>query len=531
MNCLLLAGFIIVSRVAVLVSKQLLKSGIIVSIMTFLSRILGLVRDIVMANLLGASWVTDVFLVAQKIPNFLRRLFAEGAFSQAFIPVLSEYQTNQDLQQVKKLIADTAGTLAVVLSFIAIIGVVGSPLLVSLFGPGFLSDSNEYALASLLLKITFPYILFISLTAFCGSVLNSIGRFAIPAFTPVLLNICMICAAIMVSSAAPDKIAMALAWGIFFAGVVQLLFQLPFLWREGLLVKPRWGWHSPGVQKILTLMLPALFGVSVAQINLLLDTVIASFLEKDGSITWLYYSDRMLEFPLGLFAIAISTVILPALSKQHASKDSQSFNATLNWGLRLVFLIGIPATIGLFMMAEPIILTVFQHGEYTQLSAYYTSLSLKAYIVGLLGFMLVKVLATGFFSRQDTKTPVKIGIIAMVVNMIFNLILFYPMEHVGLALATAISAIVNATLLFVTLYKNKLFTPDSRWKTWFIKLSLANLALIGFIYFVMSPVALWQSWDLWQRISQMLILVLGSVAVYIVSLILLGVRTKDLKHD
>ncbi len=499
--------------------------------MTLLSRLLGLVRDIVMANFLGATWVTDVFLVAQKIPNFLRRLFAEGAFSQAFIPVLSEYQSNRDIQEVKKLIAETAGTLAVVLSVVAVIGILGSPVLVMMFGPGFIGKSHEFELASLLLKITFPYILFISLTAFCGSVLNSIGRFAVPAFTPVLLNLSIISAAIVVSPAAPDKTATALAWGVFVAGIAQFLFQLPFLWREKLLVKPSWGWKSTGVQKILVLMGPALFGVSVAQINLLLDTVIASFLEKDGSITWLYYSDRMLEFPLGIFAIAISTVILPSLSRQHAKKDVKEFNQTLNWGLRLVFLIGLPATIGLFMMAEPIILTVFQHGEYSLLSAYYTSLSLKAYIIGLLGFMLIKVLATGFFSRQDTKTPVKIGIFAMAVNMLFNLLLFVPLEHVGLALATAISAIVNASLLFYNLRKSAVFIADGCWKSWFAKLFVANLVLIAFIYFFMVPIESWKTWGLIDRATNMAFLVVGSVFVYLVSLFLLRVKLSDLRYD
>lgn len=511
-------------------SKQLLKSGIIVGAMTFLSRILGLVRDIVMANLLGASWVTDVFLVAQKIPNFLRRLFAEGAFSQAFIPVLSEYQTNKELQEVKRLISETIGTLSLVLVLVTIIGVVGSPILVSMFGPGFIGEPQEFELASLLLKITFPYILFISLTAFFGSILNSVGRFAVPAFTPVFLNISMISAAILVTPASPNKTAMALAWGIFAAGIIQLLFQLPFLWREGLLVKPTWGWRSTGVQKILALMGPALFGVSVAQINLLLDTVIASFLEKEGSITWLYYSDRMLEFPLGIFAIAISTVILPSLSRQHASKNTNDFNQTLNWGLRLVFLIGIPATIGLFMMAEPVMLAVFQHGEFTQASAYAASLSLKAYIIGLLGFMLIKVLATGFFSRQDTKTPVKIGIIAMATNMVFNLILFYPLEHVGLALATAISAVVNASLLFITLKRNGIFKPDGRWKTWLLKLLIANLVLAIFIYFFIGSIDAWRAWNLFERVWHITLLIFGSVAIYLVSLGLLGVRIKDLRH-
>ncbi|MFT6732288.1 MAG: putative peptidoglycan lipid II flippase [Polaribacter sp.] len=511
-------------------SKHLLKSGVIVSAMTFLSRILGLTRDIIMADLLGASWVSDVFIVAQKIPNFLRRLFAEGAFSQAFIPVLSEYQTNRELNEVKRLVAETSGTLGLILLIVSIVGVIGSPVLVSIFGTGFIGKPEEFELASTLLKITFPYILFISLTAFSGSILNSVGKFAVPAFTPVFLNLSMISAAIMVSPALPDETAMAFAWGIFVAGIIQLMFQLPFLWREGLLVKPKWGWRSEGVRRILTLMGPAIFGVSVAQINLLLDTVIASFLEEEGSITWLYYSDRMLEFPLGIFAIAIATVILPSLSRHHNKNEPDEFNYTMNWGLRLVFLIGVPAALGLYVMAEPILLTVFQRGEFDLSDAYSASLSLKAYIIGLIGFMLIKVLATGFFSRQDTKTPVKVGIIAMSVNMLFNIILFYPLAHVGLALATTISALLNATLLFMALYKSKAFIPDGRWRSWFLKLIIGNIALFGFIKFTMADILIWQEWQTWDRVQNMIVLVIGSVLVYFIAMFLVGVRAKDLKH-
>ncbi len=511
-------------------SKQLLKSGIIVSSMTFISRILGLTRDIIMADLLGATWVSAVFIVAQKIPNFLRRLFAEGAFSQAFVPVLSEYQTNRHLNEVKRLVAETSGTLGLILLVVAIVGVIGSPVLVSIFGPGFIDKPKEFELASLLLKITFPYILFISLTAFSGSVLNSVGKFAVPAFTPVFLNLSMISAAIMVSPALPDKTAMAFAWGIFIAGILQLMFQLPFLWKEGLLIRPRWGWQSEGVKRILALMGPAIFGVSVAQINLLLDTIIASFLEDEGSIAWLYYSDRMLEFPLGIFAIAIATVILPSLSRYHAKNETEDFNHTMNWGLRLVFLIGVPAALGLFVMAEPILLTVFQRGVFEVSDAYSASLSLKAYIVGLIGFMLIKVLATGFFARQDTKTPVKIGIIAMSVNMLFNIILFFPLAHVGLALATTISALLNATLLFIALYRTNTFIPDGRWKSWFLKLLIGNIALFGYIKFQMADILMWQNWHTWDRVQNMLLLVIGSVSIYVIAMFLVGVRARDLKH-
>lgn len=510
-------------------SKQLLKSGVIVSAMTLISRVLGLVRDIVMFHILGSHFAADVFLVAQKIPNFLRRLFAEGAFSQAFIPVLSEYQTNKDIQEVKNLVGETFGTLTVILVIVSVIGVLGSPILVSLFGPGFIDEPHKFELASLLLKITFPYILFISLTAFCGSILNSIGKFAVPAFTPVLLNLSIISAAIIVSPALEEAIAKALAWGVFAAGVVQLMMQLPFLWKEGYLVKPKWAWNSPGVRKILTLMGPALFGVSVGQINLLLDTVIASFLET-GSIVWLYMSDRMLEFPLGMFGIAISTVILPSLSRQHSSANNKDFNATLNWALKLVCLIGIPASIGLFMMAEPIILTVFQHGKVSIADAYASSLSLKAYIVGLLGFMFIKVLATGFFSRQDTKTPVRIGIIAMVTNMVFNLVLFFPLAHVGLALATSISAILNATLLFLALRKTGTFALDDQWKSWLLKLFFGCGALIIFINYKMAPMVEWRTWSILERSENMILLVVFSILVYAIATVLVGVRGRHFRQ-
>jgi len=511
-------------------SKQLLKSGIIVSGMTLLSRVLGLTRDMVMFHLLGTHWAADVFLVAQKIPNFLRRLFAEGAFSQAFIPVLSEFQTNKEIIEVKKLVSETFGTLAVILAVVAVVGSLGSPVLVSIFGTGFLIQSPEkFELASVLLKITFPYIFFISLTAFCGSILNSLGRFAIPAFTPVLLNISIISAAIMVSPGLEQTTALAMAWGIFAAGIIQLLIQLPFLWKEGYLVKPTWGWRSPGVQKILALMGPALFGVSVGQINLLLDTIIASFLQT-GSIAWLYVSDRMLEFPLGMFGIAISTVILPSLSRQHTSQDSKQFSSTLNWALRLVCLIGIPATLGLYLMAEPIILTVFQHGKFDLRDSYMAGMSLRAYIVGLLGFMFIKVLATGFFSRQNTKTPVKIGMIAMTVNMVFNLLLFQPLGHVGLALATSISAILNAGLLFYALSKEQAFILDDDWFPWMVKIFIGNLVMVFFIIWQMENVNYWREWDISNRIEQMLILVVGSVTVYAVSMYFTGVRGRHLKH-
>jgi len=441
-----------------------------------LSRVLGLIRDVVVAGYFGASGASDAFFVAFKIPNFLRRLFAEGAFAQAFVPVLSEYRTQRDLSAVQALVNRTAGSLGSVLLLVTLIGSAGSPLLAMLFAPGFyLSGAESFDLAAQMLRITFPYLLLISLTAFAGSILNSYERFAVPAFTPVLLNLSLIGSAVYLSPLFDPPI-LAMAWGVFMAGAVQLAFQLPFLARIKLLPRPQSGWRDEGVQRILKLMLPALFGVSVAQINLLLDTVLASFLQQ-GSVSWLYYSDRLAELPLGVFGIAIATVILPSLSRKHAQSSSEKFSLMLDWALRMVMLIGVPASVALIVLAKPLLTTLFHYGAMTERDVEMASFSLQAYGLGLLAFMLIKVLAPGYFSRQDTKTPVKIAVVAMVANMAFNLALIGPLAHAGLALATALSAFLNAGLLLKGLLKQGVFHFAPGWGRWLTQLVLANLSL------------------------------------------------------
>lgn len=506
-------------------SEKLFKSTAIVSIMTFLSRILGFVRDIIIARLFGAGLGADVFFVAFKIPNFLRRLFAEGAFSQAFIPVLAEYRHRGD-RDLKDLIANTSGTLAAMLFIITAIGVLAAPILIMVFAPGFVDNPEKIALAGDLLKITFPYLFFISLTALAGSILNSFGKFAVPAFTPVFLNLSLIGSALWLSPQLEQPIT-ALAWGVFIGGVVQLLFQIPFLIDIKQLPKPRWGWKDSGVQKILKLMLPAMFGVSVAQINLLLDTILASFLVT-GSISWLYYSDRLVEFPLGVFGIALSTVILPSLSKKHASASKAEFSETIDWALRWVFLIGTPAAIGLIWLAEPLLLTLFQYGEFTPLDAHKASLSLMAYGLGLLPFILIKVLAPGFYARQDTKTPVKIGIIAMVTNMVLNIILMMQYAHVGLALATSLSAMLNAGLLFIGLRKLEVYNPVAGWPRFLIKLIVANVSLLGLLMLLTPLTSEWLPWTAWYRFAILFGLIISAAIIYFLVLSLVGVKVKSL---
>ncbi|WP_173498287.1 murein biosynthesis integral membrane protein MurJ [Marinobacterium sp. xm-g-59] len=496
--------------------------------MTMISRVLGLIRDVVVAGYFGASGASDAFFVAFKIPNFLRRLFAEGAFAQAFVPVLSEYRSQRDLTAVQFLVNRTAGSLGSVLLLVTLLGSLGSPLLAMLFAPGFyMSGSESFGLAADMLRITFPYLMLISLTAFCGAILNSYERFAVPAFTPVLLNVCLIGSAVYLSPMFDPPI-MALAWGVLMAGTVQLLFQLPFLARLRLLPVPQAGWKDEGVRRILKLMLPALFGVSVAQINLLLDTVLASFLQT-GSVSWLYYSDRLVELPLGVFGIAIATVILPSLSRKHSEKSGEEFAKMLDWAVRMVLLIGIPSAVALILLAEPLLTTLFHYGEMTDRDVSMAAMSLRAYGLGLLAFMLIKVLAPGYFSRQDTKTPVKIAVKAMVANMVFNLILIFPLAHAGLALATALSAFMNAGWLLHGLIKQGVFKWQTGWLRWSMQLLFAN-ALMAAVILLFAPAASdWLSAGLWQRVEWMFLLVASAVLVYCAALILSGVRIRHLR--
>ncbi|RUO77045.1 murein biosynthesis integral membrane protein MurJ [Idiomarina seosinensis] len=514
-------------------SKSLLRSGFIVSFMTLISRVLGLVRDVVIANLMGAGAAADVFFFANKIPNFLRRLFAEGAFAQAFVPVLTEYKQGRELPEQQLLIARVSGTLGTIITVVTIFGVIASPIVTALFGMGWFLDwwndgpqGHKFVLASDLLQITFPYLWFITFTAMAGAILNTLGKFAVAAFTPVFLNVAIISAAIWLAPNL-DQPEYGLAWGVFFGGLIQMLFQLPFLKKAGLLVKPQWGWRDPGVTKIRKLMLPAIFGVSVSQINLLLDTLIASFL-MTGSISWLYYSDRLLEFPLGLFGIAIATVILPALSSRHVDKSPEHFTKTLDWGIRMVLILGIPAMAGLFFLAEPMLMVLFMHGAFTPDDARMASYSLMAYSAGLLSFMLVKVLATGFYSRQDTKRPVKFGIIAMAANMVFNIALAIPFSYVGLAMATAASAAINAGLLGFTLYREGVLKAQPGTWRFIVQVLIATAVMIAAILWYSPGTEAWRTTSILER-PWLLAQVIGlGIIAYLGTLLITGMRPRHI---
>lgn len=506
---------------------HLLKSITQVGSNTLISRLFGLIRDIVIANSFGASAGVDGFLVAFRLPNFLRRLFAEGAFSQAFIPVLADYQKNHSLEDVRDLCSHVSGVLGLSVLLVSIAGVLGAPFFVMVFAPGFGGEPDKFALTVEMTRLTFPYLFFISLAGFASSVLNAYGRFGVPAFVPVLLNWCLIAATLWLSPYMEEPVT-ALAWGVFLAGVVQLIFHIPFLMRLGLLVRPRFQWRHSGVARIIRIMVPGIIGVSVVQVNLLIDTLIASFLVT-GTVTWLYYADRMVEFPLGVFGIALATVVLPTLSRLHASADRRDFSKTLDWSLRLVFVIGLPSTIALAILATPILSTLFEYGEFGSNDVYNASVALIAYSIGLVGFMGIKVLAAGFYSREDMKTPVRVALIAMVVNLILNLSFVGIMGHAGLALATSISALLNAVLLLRILVENNVLQLRSGWGLLAARVFVAGV-ILGIVLWVLrdSPAELSYG-SLSERSLGLGLCLVGGVITYFGALLVTGFRFSDLR--
>ena len=511
--------------------RGLLRSSAMTGSMTFVSRILGLVRDVVLARIFGPGDGADAFFLAFKIPNFLRRLFAEGAFNQAFVPVLSEYRSQRPLAQVQELVNAVAGYLGSVLLVITTLVVLAAPLVAWPIAYGFTSDPAKFALFVDMLRITFPYLLLISLTAFAGSILNSYDRFAVPALTPALLNLSLIASALLLSPyfAQPE---VALAWGVLIAGISQLLFQLPFLRRIQLLPRPVLKRDHEGVQRVIKLMIPAMFGVSVSQINLLLDTFIASLLVA-GSVSWLYFSERLMDLPLGIFAVAVATVVLPSLSRRHAERSAEEFAALLDWALRLILLIAIPASLALVLLAEPMIITLFQNDNFDVTDVVQVTSSLKAYALGLVAFMAIKVFAPGFYSRQDTRTPVRIGIIAMAVNMLLNIVLVFGlgMAHTGLALATSLAAFLNAGLLFAGLRKHGVFRFQPGWLTFVLRVILANLVMCFFLVWLAGEWQQWLEWSTWRQTGLLATLCFGGMIIYAGMLLLAGMRPVDFRRQ
>jgi putative peptidoglycan lipid II flippase len=501
----------------------LLRSSVITSGATFLSRITGLVREIVLAWLFGDGAAADAFFVAFKIPNFLRRLFAEGAFSQAFVPVLSEYRQKFSTDEVKLFIDRISGTLSLTLAIITALGIAGASLISAVFAPGYLDDPQKFNLLVSMLQVTFPYLLLISMTGFAGAILNSYGNFSVPALTPVLLNVTLIAAALLLSPLFAEP-ALALAWGVLLAGSIQLLVQVPFLSHLKMLPRPRLTPRHEGVTKVMLLMLPVMFSVSVGQINLLLDTILATMIEGDGAVSWLYYADRLLELPLGIFGIAIATVILPSLSRIHSKGNEKEFAATLEWGLRSILVLGVPASVALIVLAQPLIITLYQRGAFGVDSVNPTAASLQAFSIGLVSFMAIKILASAYFSRQDTRTPVRYGVIAMISNMVLNLLFILPLGHVGIALATGLAAIINAGLLLRGLVQRKVFAPGGAWWMYVFKVFAASAVMLGVLLVIRQSPAQWSAWSDFVRAGVLLLVCAAGGLTYLLALLALGVR-------
>lgn len=507
---------------------NLLRALASISSMTLLSRILGFARDAIIARVFGAGMAMDAFVVAFKLPNLLRRLFAEGAFSQAFVPILAEYRNQRGDAETHVLINRVATMLFVVLMGVAALGVLGAPLVIMLVAPGFSAEPDKFALTVDLMRIVFPYIVFMSLVALAAGVLNTWSRFMLPAFTPVLLNVAMILAAVL---AAPwfDPPILALAWGAFLGGVLQLGLQWYGLKRLGMV--PRWDWapKDPGVRRILKLMAPAALGVSVAQISLILNTVFASFLGT-GSVSWLYYADRLMEFPSGMLGVALGTLLLPSLARHYADNDPGEYSRLMDWGLRMTLVLAAPAAVGLGVLAIPLIATLFQYGEFGAQDLEMTRQALVAYSVGLVGIILVKVLAPGFYARQNIKTPVKIAIFTLLATQAMNLAFIWPLKHAGLALAIGLGACINAGILYYQLRRQGIFQPQPGWMAFLLKLAVA-LALMGAgLWYGAGDADLWLGYAFNWRLGHLAGLVLGGMAVYFATLWALGFRLADFRR-
>ena len=497
-----------------------------VSFWTFVSRILGLVRDVVITGLLGAGVALDTFVVIMKIPSVFRRLFAEGAFNQAFVPVLAEYKEKED-SEIRDLIDNTFGSLSAILIIVTALAFLFTPIFVMIFAPGFYMEPLKKDLAIDILQITFPYLFFVSLVAFSGSILNSYQKFSLPALTPLFYNLCLIVAAIWFAPQL-DVPIYAIAWGVFVAGIIQVIIQIPALMQLGLLPRIKINTQHPGVRKVIYLMIPGIIAGGVSQINMLIDTILASLLPT-GSPSWLYVSDRLMQLPLGIFAIAIGTVILPRLSSLFVSEDKTSFSNTLDWSIKLVLIIGLPAVIGLVLLAEPIILILFERGEFNSGDSLQASYSLIALAFGLLAFMLIKILTPSFFARQQPKKPMYVALASMVLNAILAWMLGFNLGygHIGLALASSISAFFTVLTLLFLLRKEKVYQPSSGWLIFWIRLAFASAILIAFISNFGEAASALRKFTVIAKIIYILKMITISMALYFLALRLTGMKVKD----
>jgi len=496
-----------------------------VSSLTLVSRILGFVRDLIIARVFGAGFATDAFFVAFKLPNLLRRLFAEGAFSQAFVPVLAEYKARRGDAEARVLVDHVAAFLALALVVVTVVGVLAAPAIIYVTAPGFAQTPGKFDLTVDLLRVIFPYIFFISLTAFAGGILNTYSRFAVPAVTPALLNLSFIGFALW---GAPhfDPPVKALAWAVFAGGIAQLAVQIPALARIGLLPRFRLDFRDEGVWRVLRLMAPAVLGVSIAQVSLVINVIFASFLAT-GSVSWLYYADRLMEFPIGLLGAALGTILLPSLARHHADRSTGAYSDLLDWGLRMTLLLAAPAAAALALLAVPLITTLFHYGAFGVDDVFATRRAVIAYSVGLIGMVMVKVLAPGYYARQDVRTPVRIALVTLVLTQLMNLAFVWSLAHAGLALAIGLGACFNAGLLLRGLLKREIYRPRPGWGLFLFKLGLALYVMSVVLWLAGGANASWLSMSAASRAGNLAWAVALGATVYFAALWLLGFRLQD----
>ncbi|CAA2930838.1 Putative lipid II flippase MurJ [Arsenophonus endosymbiont of Bemisia tabaci Q2] len=493
--------------------------------MTMFSRILGFIRDAIIARFFGAGASTDAFFVAFRLPNLLRRIFAEGAFSQAFVPILAEYKNQQGDEATRTFIAYVCGLLTLILAIITLAGILAAPWIIYITAPGFTDTPDKFDLTLRLLRITFPYILLISLVSLAGAILNTWNRFSVPAFAPTLLNISMIISILLLAPYCEPPI-IALGWGVFAGGILQLLYQLPYLQKIGMLVLPRISFRNSGVWRVLKLMGPVIIGVSVSQISLIINTIFASFLQS-GSVSWIYYADRLMELPTGVLGVALGTILLPSLAKSFLTGNHKEYQRLMDWGLRLCFLLALPCAIALAILAEPLTVSLFQYGNFTAYDAVMTQQALIAYSVGLMGLIIVKVLASGFYSRQDIKTPVKIAIITLILTQLMNLAFIGSIKHAGLALSIGLAACFNALMLYWQLRRQAIFSPLAGWGKFLLKLIAALIVMVAVLLLLLNFMPPWEQGNMLMRITRFLLVVFAGAMSYFAALFIFGFRLRD----
>jgi putative peptidoglycan lipid II flippase len=505
---------------------NLLKSLAAVSSLTLVSRVLGFVRDTIMARIFGAGIASDAFVIAFKLPNLLRRIFAEGAFSQAFVPILAEYKTQQGEEATRTFVAYVSGMLTLILALVTVLGILLAPWIVWLTAPGFSGTPERFELTTSLLRVTFPYIALISLSSLAGAVLNTWNRFSVPALVPSLLNLSMIAFMLFL---APyfDPPIMALGWAVLVGGLLQLLYQLPHLKKIGMLVLPRLDLRDLGVWRVMKQMGPAILGVSVSQISLIINTVFASFLAA-GSVSWMYYADRLMELPSGVLGVALGTILLPALSRTYASADHHEYSRLLDWGLRLCFLLVLPCALAMAILSRPLTVALFQYGAFSTHDAQMTQHALIAYTVGLLGIILVKILAPGFYAQQNIRTPVKIAIFTLLSTQLMNVLFLFviPLAHAGLALAISLAACLNAGLLYWQLRKRRMYEAQPGWGMFLLKLVAAVLMMSAVLLGLMQVMPAWDQGAMPMRLARLGALVIAGAGTYFAVLALLGFRPR-----